>query len=284
MKSSHASLRWLRWTLPVLTGLGIIISIYDRYSLEKFATNLVSPVGLVWCVMIAGILYSALTKQRTALQTLIVCWIAYSIAGNRIVANWMAVSLEQPYVSIAPFSQEPFDVIVVLGGGGSLGPNGRPQGDISGDRMILAAQMYHQKLTRKIICTGKLIESVDHSGMNPSAITQDVLVRLGVSSDDIEELPGKNTSEEMFELGKRFHQTKLRVGVITSAWHMHRAMTLASRNDFHPIPLPADYKSNPSRLFPKSMAEGIDFCVPTGTALFMNGIFAKEYLGHAIGR
>ena len=57
--------------------------------------------------------------------------------------------------------------LTVLGGGGGPGANGRLQGNGPGDRLILAAQLYHQKIARKFICTGQRIMSMNASGVDP---------------------------------------------------------------------------------------------------------------------
>ncbi|MCA9010663.1 MAG: hypothetical protein KDB01_13015, partial [Planctomycetaceae bacterium] len=131
------------------TGLIAIAVTQDRNAVEKIVTALVMPSGLLWVLMLALSLQLWMLKKinasgRTGAMAATACWLLYSAAGNGFIADQVSRSLETQYFSIDPLKEEPVDVVIVLGGGCGLGANGRLQGNVSGDRMILAAQLYHQ--------------------------------------------------------------------------------------------------------------------------------------------
>ena len=171
----------------------------------------------------------------------------------------------------------------MLGGGGGPGAHGRQQGNSSGDRLILAAQLYHQKIAKKFICTGQRIASMNSSGVDPAVASRDILLNLGVPDSAIEMMGGRNTSEEMRELAGRFRDSKARIGLLTSAWHLPRAMRLANRNGLQPIPLPADFRSGP-RSNGFTTGQIVESMLPNGSVLGSNWSLAKEFLGMLLGR
>ena len=190
--------------------------------------------------------------------------------------------METPFAKIQPLKEEPFDAVIVLGGGGSIGANGRFQGNGSGDRMILAAQLYHAGITPKLICTGKRMTTMDGNGPDPSAISLDLLVGMGVPEDAIERLGGHNTSEEMQNLKKRFGDDQFRVGLVTSAWHLPRALRLAQANGLNPAPLPADFMAGPEG--PQTVAQRIAACIPQAENFLAVSRIAKEHLAGFVRR
>jgi uncharacterized SAM-binding protein YcdF (DUF218 family) len=280
--TSFASILF-RFAVTGAVGLGTIYFSLGRMAAEKIATAVAMPSGLLWLLLLFFAAYSVAIRQKASGLCLLICWLLLTLIGNRNVSDYLAYSLERPYVSLRPLEESPFDVVIVLGGGGTVGANSRMQGHVSGDRLILAGQMYHRGLAKSLVCTGKRIESMDSSGSDPCDVSREILEGLGVPKESIRTSGGRNTAEEMQGLGTEFNGTKLRVGVLTSAWHMPRAMRLASRNGFEPVPLPADFRSQPENN-PPTTGELIESMIPSGSSIWLNGSLFKEYLGMLIGR
>ena len=188
-------------TLLVLVAVG---SILGRQVAEKIATALAMPCGILWYLLTCCLILAAASRQRRIAAAFFCAWLAYSIFGSGFFACMMARSIESPFAGIDPLQQKPFDVVVVLGGGGGKAVNQRLQGNTSGDRIILAAQLYHAGIAPKLICTGKRITRMEGAGPDPSEVSMSLLTDLGVPKSAIERLGGHNTSEEMRALGERF--------------------------------------------------------------------------------
>ena len=278
------------FTLCTVFGVGLIVLgvTQDRNVVEKVGTALVMPSGLLWILLLALTLQLWMQKkQNHAGQpgriTAAACFVLFMIAGNGFIANQLAAALEADYLAIDPMKETPMDVVIVLGGGGGLGANGRLQGNSSGDRLILAAQLYHQKIAKRFICTGQRIESMNATGVDPAESSRDILLKLGVPDSAIELAGGRNTSEEMQGLSKRFQNSKSRIGLLTSAWHLPRAMRLANRNGLQPLPLPADFHTAPG-VGGFTTGQIVESMIPNGSALGGTWSIAKEYLGMLVGR
>lgn len=273
----------LRFTVTVVVGLLTIWGCLGQIVAEKVATALAMPFGLLWLLLLFSAAYAVAARQRLAAGLLLFCWLASTAVGSGHLCRQLAISLETPYLEIDPLTQPPFDAVVVLGGGGGLSVNGRMQGNGSADRLILAAQLYHRQIAKKLICTGQRIESMDSTGADPAAVSRAILENLGVPADAIEEIGGRNTAEEMDNLGKRFSQSQMRTGLLTSAWHLPRAMRLAERNGFHPEPLPCDFRT-PAEVLPPTTGQVIEGMIPSGGAAAGNATLFKEFLGMLAGR
>lgn len=286
----NVSSSWLRSIAVVLVGTVVLLVVVyfslGRDAAEKIGTALFMPSGFVWLMLIALCLQLwplRRSDRPVGGWTSLLCLVAYSLGGSGYISDFMASSLEAPYVQINPLTEPPVEIVVVLGGGGSQGANGRLQGNGSGDRLILAAQLYHNDPATKFIVTGQRIESMNSSGVDPAETSLDILTRLGVPESSIERIGGKNTSEEMQNLGARFKDSSLRIGLLTSAWHLPRATRLAVRNGLKTIPLPADFRSSPPGQAP-TIGQRIEALIPNGAAFGSTWSFAKEYVGMLIGR
>lgn len=279
------TLFWIafRFAVTATVGISTVWLSLGQMVAEKIITALVMPAGLLWMLLLFATSYAAAVRERASAALLFVCWSCLSVAGNGYVSDAFGRSLEAQFVDIQPLESEPFDVVVLLGGGGTVGPNGRYQSNWSGDRFILAAQMYHAGLTQKIICTGQRITEMNSTGVDPSEIGRDVLTRLGVPESAIEEIGGRNTTEEMQQLGQMFGESDQRVGLITSAWHLQRALRLAESQGFTPEPLPADFWSGPDH-GQRTPGQMIEALIPSGFAIAANAAFTKEKIAQFVSR
>ena len=272
----------------IVAGLVILGVTQDRNVVEKIGTALVMPTGVLWILLLTLTIQLWLPHHqnytgRPGRMAATLCFLLFTISGNGFVSDRLADALESEYLHIDPMQEAPLDVVIVLGGGGGPGANGRQQGNSSGDRLILAAQLYHQKIAKKFICTGQRIASMNSSGVDPAVASRDILLNLGVPDSAIEMMGGRNTSEEMRELAGRSRDSKARIGLLTSAWHLPRAMRLANRNGLQPIPLPADFRSGP-RSNGFTTGQIVESMLPNGSVLGSNWSLAKEFLGMLLGR
>lgn len=267
-------------------GSGILLTVQGllvgRSALEKTLTALAMPCGLIWYLLSFAVFLAVVSRQKLLAFVTIFTWLLYTALGNGYVSCWLAQNIEAPFITISPLDEDPFDCVVVLGGGASMAVNLRHQGNSSGDRIILAAQLYHTGKAAALICTGVRIEALSNVNADPAETSRDVLIGLGVPVEDIEMVGGRTTAEEMKTLGERFSGTDLRVGLITSAWHLRRAMRLANKNGFHPEPLPADFMAGPD--VPWTLAGKINSCIPQADCFTWNTRIAREYLGSFVGR
>ena len=266
-------------TIAALVGVWIFV---DRPAAEKAATALAQPCGLIWYMLIAATIIAWRHAERGAAIWTTFTLLVYTTAGNGFVSEAIFRSLESRYYGTRPLGEEPFDAIVLLGGGASGSPAGRAQGNQSGDRVILAAEMYHAGLTPKIICCGNRIPSVDSSSSSPGERSIAVLKRLDVPGSALQKTDGINTAQELQAIRKLFPDSSSRLGLVTSAWHMPRVMKLADRLNIELQPLPADFRTGAPR--PKAPGEVVLCWIPSSQSLDTISIAFREYLGMIVGR
>lgn len=275
-----AGLKWVAGgLLLLLVGLGVLISVIGITPVEKYVTAMVLPAGIMWLVLL-GLGIVALARKQCLLSLLAFSgWAFFAFVSSGLGSGILVRSLEAPFVGVRPLEQPPFDAVIVLGGGASQGWNGRFQGN---DRLVLAAQLYHQKVARKLICTGSQIRAFSSVAAEPREMSTQILIGLGVPEDAIERVEGRNTSEEMANLAAKFQGADVRLGVVTSAWHLKRALRLAKKRGLEVKPLPSDFLAGD--VGGVSLAGWVREFQPDAEMLFDSSRAIKEYLGMAVGR
>ena len=141
---------------------------------------------------------------------------------------------------------------------------------------MVAAQMYHAGLCEKIIATGKPMPSIHGDIASPGEQVTELLVSVGVDPACIEHGGGRTTREEMQELAKSLPKDK-RIGLLTSAWHLPRALRRARDAGLELHPVPANFATGK---YHASLMQHI----PTYRGFSNSTIALKEYLGMAVGR
>jgi len=276
--------RHLWQTRQVITRLGIAFalviggfaSLENLYILGKLLGRLAMPTGLFWLGMLAAIFFGIYRKNRKLVFTVSSMFLVYSVIGNILLGGLLVAFLESDY-KIAVFEQEPFDAVLVLGGGAS-GDAEFAQVNDAGDRVVVGARLYHAKLTPLLITSGSSVPGLGHF-TDVSVATRTIWTGLGIPEDAILLLPDpKNTREEILALKQLKEEQKWeRVGVVTSAWHMRRAMKLAKTEGLEVHPLPADFRT-------RIVWDGILSIVPEAHGFALVQRACWEFLGAATGR
>lgn len=271
--------------LSVLLGAAYLGGLYasgGRVVLEKGLLRLAMPAGIVGIILTFLCLQLRDRKSSPLFGVACLAWLAFMVFGSGHFSQFLAKRLEGNYLNLKPLEEsEPFEAIIVLGGACSQGYNGETQVNGAGERVVLAARMYHKGLATKLICTGKKIEEINPDGMDPADQTERVLLQLNVPQNAIEKMGGINTSEELRKLGARFKQEQ-RIGLITSAWHLGRAMRLAETNGLQAQPLPAGFRSFEQK--PVTLAGMMLSLIPDDEALASSASSLREHLAALVGR
>ncbi len=245
---------------------------------EKLATALANPVGVAWVLLGIVCAVAIVGKQKLISLTAVTAWVVLTLGGNMYVGRLALMSLERDFLECERQGNERFSTVVILGGGANSDFNGVAQFDAAGDRVGRAAELYHAQRADRFICTGSQIEGMDlNDGRATGRLSAELLMRLGVPADRIQTVGGRTTSEEMKSLASMIDGTT-EVGLITSASHMRRALSLAKKAGLKFTPLPADFSAR-RNLRPLA----IDI-VPTAYGLDMSSRAAKEYLARIVGR
>ncbi len=245
----------------------------------RCATDLILPVGLLWTTALVAAVANLSLGHRWIAALFFSGFVFISLLGNGPIADWSSRGVEMERTDLTPFS-EPFSTVVVLGGSVVITYDGVPELSCAGQRIMTTAQLWHAGRTQSIICTG----SSPISPLIPSQAGRILLESVSVPGDKIYESPGDNTSQEMQNLKKFFASppagfpTEGKKALVTSAFHMKRAMRLAADNDLAFIPIPCGYEASIQHDFtPRQF-------VPNADAMSQLGRAIKERLARWVSR
>ena len=266
---------WLVGIFLWFVGCGMV---YGRNLVEKMLTRLVQPSGFMLCVLLSVTVGCYLFQRRRTAWLMGAITALFWLTTNTLTANFVGGWLENRYQAVEPATMEPFDAVVVLGGGTSSGRDGHVWLNSSGDRVVLAVRLYHQGKVNHLITTGS-VQSWSNRVMQLSEATRKIWVELGVPTEVITEISGMNTTQEMQALQKLFADDPgyERVGLVTSAFHMPRAERLARKFGLDLIPIPCSFQVPLTEPFPLAV-------LPSHEAIVIIGRSSKEILAAVVGR
>lgn len=237
-------------------------------------------VGL-FAILSARQAYRAARRRPPVVALLL--YIAFGLLSTDRVADTILRSLEDRYAVPSVARAPQGDAVFVLGGmSNTLAKvDDQPQFTDGVDRLLVALDLFRAGRASHIILTGKSA-LIEHKGTAESEDLRAYLIAHGVPADRVLiETESRNTIEN-FEAGltlAKAHRLH-RVFLVTSAFHMYRAMAtldqvrLANFADtpFEITPFPCDYRSDRLR-------SGIEAYVPSAHAMFKSSISIKEYMG-----
>ena len=246
---------------------------------EKAIGLLCMPVGLLWLLLLGAALLCWRRRRRGPAAGFLGIALAYAVVGNIYVAGALTASLERHLAPVAVESLEPFEVVFVLGGGGDQDAAGRPELGTSGDRVFLAARLWHAGKAGLLVASGA--SHLGGGGFQDEGQETRVLWRsVGVPDRAILAVaePCWNTRDEI----KAYARLQARFGwrrmaLVSSASHLPRALALAARAGLDVTPLGADWRG---RQAPFTL-QGL---VPQAGAFDNCQRACWEYLGRWLGR
>lgn len=260
---------------------------------QRAMTELVMPVSLFWLGSLALAIQYFWLGQRSIgwkwLAVSVAIWISFAPP----LGKGLMRILEVPPLAISAAAPEApsYSTVVVLGGAAKINREGYPELGSSGERLGLAARMWHAGKVEAIICTGSggrplgltAAEALAPRPDDPSEIGRELLIGMGVPEERIFGSPGENTLGEMTSLAKLFADPPENlpldgpVGLITSAFHIPRAMRLAKSFDLEFDPLPADTSDDLD-------SSAFQDLIPSAGAGGDISRFIKEKLAALVGR
>lgn len=258
----------------VIAACGVFL---ERSFLEKLATQLLLPCGVIWLALLAMTYVGFLMDRRWG-SVLLVLLLFYWVAGSAYTSDRILSLLETRYEKVEPQRVEPFDMLIVLGGGTLSNRDGAVWLSSRGDRVMLAARLYHAGKVKRLVSTGRHFTWYTKQELGPAAAAARCWTELGIPSEAILEIGGRNTSEEMRQIRELIaDESSTRVGLLTSACHLPRATRLAQANGLNVVPVPADFRTGVLLPWPLSM-------VPTGEGFVSTELCVREYLAFLVGR
>lgn len=212
------------------------------FVLSKLLQFMINP--LLWVFLL--LILSLINQKKAKL------WSTFAIAiffifSNPLLSNFILKKWEQPAV---PKENLPFtDVGIILTGTmyGEPIPNDQYNYHDGADRVTESLVLYKAGLIQKILVTGGS-GSVLNTGFVESSRIASFLIESGIPQEDILiDKKARNTYENALyskELLKKFELGDRRIILITSAFHMNRAMACFQKQQIETIGYPVDFRSS----------------------------------------
>lgn len=238
----------------------------------KFGASWVLPPGIFF-LMFLFLAYCCRKRHQTRMAVAITfVTLLFYAASTSYVGGALIGSLEDKYEP--PENLPNADIIVVLGGGATSDTK-----DVVGTgtlcsipaNRLLTAVRLQKKLGIPILVSGGQIH--EDSGKEAD-IARRILKELGVSEDMIllenKSLNTTQNAEFTFNLMKSrgYHEPL----IVTSAFHMERAMENFKKLGVEAIPYPCDYMVNKNQVFHYNKL------APSSQALELTAIYLQENL------
>lgn len=233
---------WIGAVSALLAAVGAVIGLAGDLLAQKMLALLLLPAGLAWVLLIAATVMAWRSAARRLAWCLTAATALYTLAGNGWFGDALIASLERQVPPIDLDRQAPFDAVFVLGGGSEMSEVDGPQVGSAGDRVVLAARLWHAGKAGVLVVSGNAIAGMERE-RDLRDETSAVLSGLGVDARAIRGIPtvALNTTQEMRAYAELIRtEGWTRVGLVTSAWHLPRALRLAAREGISPVPLGAD--------------------------------------------
>jgi len=226
------------------------------FILKKTLSSFLMPLSLGLLILAIGLWYLYQHKVKKAKIIISIAFIWIALISSAPIANTLLAPLEKKYPQ---FKKEEYsniikniEYIVLLGGDA---PN----------RTWEALRLYHLLPNTKIITTGYSIDK----HISDAQKSANLLIQSGISSADIlvYNRP-KDTKEEAVVIQDLLGETPFIL--ISSAYHLPRAIKLFEDKGLSPIPAPTDWRvENKDRLF----------SIPDGKQLYKTQRAWHEYIG-----
>ncbi|HSQ25815.1 MAG TPA: YdcF family protein [Anaerolineales bacterium] len=249
--------------------------------LSKFLPLFAYPLGLACVLLLILLLTAKLPVWQRAV--LIGAVLVLFLGGNRWVAMSLARSLEGRYWSAEALPSA--EVAVVLGGGTLSAdfPRNSVEVNGAGDRVLYAAQLYQQGKVERLLLSGGFL------GWNPrnTSPAQDMAILLkdlGIPEGALWLEPdSRNTYENAAFSAKILKQNGIqKILLVTSAWHMQRAVKLFEAQGLDVVPAPVDFSVTQRDwefFWQADWKTQLINLVPSAGSLSWTTLMMKEYYG-----
>ena len=246
------------------------------YLLNKIVGGCLNPLAIGLVLIVAGglCLWRGWRKAGFGLLIGAVAWLW--LWSTPMMYRWIGGSLESEWPVVKAEDAPTADAIVLLGGGMGANTNVYPYAEMwnGADRVWHAARLYKAGKAPLIVPTGR--------GEQESTVP--LLRDLGVpESAIVVENKARNTEEnarfvEKILEPRNTQNTRKRVLLVTSAWHMRRSVLMYRKYapSLDILPAAADYEATVQTGRPFSVKD----LWPDTTMFYANSYILKEYIGY----
>ncbi len=240
------------------------------FIVSKLITPFLLPPTLLAAAFVVGIVLVRRHRRRSGLWILTVALAAYWLLSLDLVANGLAWTLEQRYAAPPTITARHRDAaaIVILAGGATEPDGRRDVGELSGAswRRLWRGIATYRELdgTVPIIYSGGSGDPFHAMSHEAELARSYALWVAGVSENGFLIETASRTTHENGAAVVRMLRERLpdvaspKVLLVTSAWHMRRAVAVFEGLGVEVVPMPADFAARTLRATPLSFFPSAD--------------------------
>lgn len=235
--------------------------------LNKLAAALLNPLTIALILLTFSLFTKKLWLRISALILLF-------LSSNPLISNFLIGSLEKQYERVVIGDLPEMDVLIVLSGMVDVKQFG--SGDIqyefnaAVDRILKGIELAKLDKVNQLVLTNGIHPW--SKGQPEGEFLRLLAIKSGVPENRITLTKNvQNTEQELLALQGLVDDNDV-VGLVTSAFHMERAMKYLRNTKIQVVAIPVDYRSTSARL------SVIDF-LPSVDALKKTQLYLKEQLG-----
>ena len=212
------------------------------YFFSKVLPLIFLPLGF----SIILIFLSLFKKTKKYLYSALIYLIIFSTG---ITSNILWLIIEMPWKRLSPYQVSSADAIVVLSGGGIkfFSKNSEVFEWNDPDRFNAGVALFNEGKSSKLLFTGG-INPFNKNLLPEGELYKRKAKKMGIPKENIfVSKPVKNTSEEAIAIGNHLNDElniiRPKIILVTSAFHMNRAIKIFKKRNIIIIPFPVDFNS-----------------------------------------
>ena len=244
------------------------------FILSKLLSFIIKPTFWIFLLIIYSLCFKKVGKK-----ILIISAFLFWFFSNEFIVNQAYNYWEDSPKSISEIDQN-YDYGVVLGGfSGYDKKKNRVEFNDCGDRLFYAIQLFHSGKIKNILISGGNGQLFNNGHME-SEWSKDFLIKCGIPKKNILiENKSRNTWENALYTSKFFKNKKnKKILLITSSWHMKRAMFCFDKNNIKADSFSTDYTKSDIKI-------NLEYLImPNSTSLVRWETLIKEMIGNIVYR
>lgn len=246
------------------------------YIVGKVVQFLIAPINIVLFLLVLALLFRRRAPKLSGWSLFLGVALLY-VSANELTAFLLMRGLEHQYPVITSTDVPPAEAIVALGG--TVYPIKFPRveaEEISGSRMLRVSRLFHAGKAPVIVCSGgTLYKSSLGTERSEAEDIRDVLMSHQVpESALLLEKSSWNTNENAKATAKILREKGIKkIILVTSAFHMPRAVALFEREGFEVIAAPSDARA-------AGLGINLGIFLPSSEALRRTTLAINEYVGY----
>jgi uncharacterized SAM-binding protein YcdF (DUF218 family) len=235
--------------------------------------SFVDPIFIIFILLlISFIICLRASKKKSGVLFLLLTIVLLYGFSIEPVSSYLSYKLEKGYIAIRPAEEKAMvDVVVVLSGGNyTIQALGKTfPGEATIDRLVHAVRMYQEYDAKYLVCSGK-----GNSKISGAEVMAQMAEAFGIPKARIRIEPkSENTYEHAVEFNKMFIDKDIRIGLVTSAYHMKRSEKEFRKYFKKVLPLPSSY------LYHSPEDTSAVRYIPQSQWLSNNTLIFREYVG-----